>query len=240
MNYWQVGPYLLSHDGVLRLGTEVVPLSPLQRKLLLCFVGQAGQLIERSQLFEQVWGHHHVSAVSLARAVHSLRKVFDRGPLGSSVIRTTYGSGYVFSAPVMVIPAEKESGENYKLTTPCPIALEYYFEARVASRHFDPQQLERAHDMLQRCLEKSPEFSEALLALVAVQLNRCRWGLLESQAVGAQVEALLHRAEQLKAPTADLFALRAETISLVHWQPLWQTKPLPPGWRSSWAMEFPC
>ncbi len=219
MNYWQVGPYLLSHDGVLRLGTEVVPLSPLQRKLLLCFVGQAGQLIERSQLFEQVWGHHHVSAVSLARAVHSLRKVFDRGPLGSSVIRTTYGSGYVFSAPVMVIPAEKESGENYKLTTPCPIALEYYFEARVASRHFDPQQLERAHDMLQRCLEKSPEFSEALLALVAVQLNRCRWGLLESQAVGAQVEALLHRAEQLKAPTADLFALRAETISLVHWQP---------------------
>ena len=219
MSYWQVGPYLLSHDGVLRLGTQVVSLSPLQRKLLLCFVRRAGQLIERPQLFEEVWGHTNVSDVSLARAVHSLRKVFDRGPLGSSVISTTYGSGYVFSAPVMVVPANKEPIDDDTLSTPCPLALEYYFEARVASRHFDPQQLERSHDMFQRCLEKSPGFCEAVLALVSVQLNRCRWGLLDSQAVGAEVETLLHRAEQLQAPTADVFALRAETISLLHWQP---------------------
>jgi len=219
VNHWQIGPYLLSHDGVLRLGTQVVSLSPLQRKLLLCFAERAGQLIERTQLFEEVWGHTNVSDVSLARAVHSLRQVFDRGPLGSSVISTTYGSGYVFSAPVMVIPPDREQEGEKTVSPPCALALEYYFEARVASRHFDPQQLERSHDMLQRCLEKSPGFSEALLALVSVQLNRCRWGLLESRSVGAQVETLLHRAEQLGAPTADIFALRAETISLVHWQP---------------------
>ena len=219
MNHWQIGPYLLSADGVLRLGTQVISLSPLQRKLLLCFVGRAGQLIERPQLFEQVWGHTKVSDVSLARAVHSLRQVFDGGPLGGSVISTSYGSGYVFSAPVRVIPAETESSQDTTLTSPCPLALEYYFEARVASRHFDPQQLERSHDMLQRCLEKSPGFREALLALVSVQLNRCRWGLLESRTVGTEVEALLRRTEHLEAPTADLFAFRAETISLVHWQP---------------------
>lgn len=219
VNHWQIGPYLLSDGGILRLGTQVVSLSPLQRKLLLCFVGRAGQLIERPQLFQEVWGHTQVSDVSLARAVHSLRQVFDRGPLGGSVISTTYGSGYVFSAPVMVITSDPEASENSPLSSPCPLALEYYFEARVASRHFDPQQLERSHEMLQRCLEKSPDFCEALLALVSVQLNRCRWGLLESQAVGAQVEALLHRAEQIRAPMPDLFALRAETISLVHWQP---------------------
>ncbi|MEB3195507.1 MAG: winged helix-turn-helix domain-containing protein [Cyanobacteriota bacterium] len=219
VNHWQIGPYLLSPDGVLRLGTQVISLSPLQRKLLLCFVARAGQLIERAQLFEQVWGHTKVSDVSLARAVHSLRQVFDGGPLGSAVISTSYGSGYVFSAPVSLIPAEKEQRRETTLTSPCPLALEYYFEARVASRHFDPQQLERSHDMLQRCLEKSPEFCEALLALVSVQLNRCRWGLLGSRAVGTEVERLLRRAEQLEAPTADLFALRAETISLVHWQP---------------------
>ena len=86
MNHWQIGPYLLSHDGVLRLGTQVVSLSPLQRKLLLCFAEHAGQLVERTLLFEEVWGHTNVSDVSLARAVHSLRQVLDQGPLGSSVI----------------------------------------------------------------------------------------------------------------------------------------------------------
>ncbi|MEB3257841.1 MAG: hypothetical protein VKN83_05925 [Cyanobacteriota bacterium] len=113
------------------------------------------------------------------------------------MIRTTYGSGYVFSAPVILIRVDRNPGGNNTLSTPCALALEYSFEARVASRHFDPQQLERSHDMLQRCLEKSPGFSEALLTLVFVQLNRCRWGLLDSQAVGAQVETLLHCAEQL-------------------------------------------
>ncbi|MFM7170654.1 MAG: winged helix-turn-helix domain-containing protein [Cyanobium sp.] len=219
MSHWQVGPYLLSQDGVLRLGTQVVPLSPLQRKLLHAFVRRPGQLIERTQLFEEVWGHGKVSDVSLARAVHSLRQVFDRGPLGSSVISTTYGSGYVFSAPVVAVSPAKEATSTNSISSPSPLALEYYFEARVASRHFDPQQLERAHDMLQLCLQQSPAFCEAVLALVSMQLNRCRWGLLESQAVGAEVEALLHRAEQLDSAPATLFALRAETISLLHWQP---------------------
>lgn len=219
VSHWQVGPYLLSRDGVFRLGTHVVSLSPLQRKLLFCFVRRPGQLIERAQLFHEVWGHERVSDVSLARAVHSLRQVFERGPLGSSVISTTYGSGYVFTAPVMGVATEKKIPEPDTVSTPSSLALEYYFEARVASRHFDPQQLERAHEMLQLCLEKSPAFSDAILALVSVQLNRCRWGLLDSQLVGREVEALLHRAEQLQADPAALFALRAETISLLHWQP---------------------
>ncbi|MFM7236283.1 MAG: transcriptional regulator [Cyanobium sp.] len=62
-----------------------------------------GQLIERSQLFEEVWGHSSVSDVSFARAVHGLRQVFEKGPLGSGVISTTYGSEYVFSAPVQAV-----------------------------------------------------------------------------------------------------------------------------------------
>lgn len=216
---WQIGPYLLSSDGVLRLGSLVIPLSPLQRKLLLCFVRHQGQLIERSQLFEEVWGHSNVSDVSLARAVHGLRQVFERGPLGSGVISTTYGSGYVFSAPVQAVLEQKTEPVREALTTPSPRALEYYFEARVSSRHFDPIQLGRSQKLLQRCLETSPTFIEAILFLVSVQLNRCRWGLLESQVVGTEVEGLLHRAEQLGAAAEDILPLRAETLSLLHWQP---------------------
>lgn len=218
MTSWQVGPYVLSSDGVLRLGGVIIPLSPLQRKLLLCFVRHAGQLIERPQLLEEVWGHSKVSDVSLARAVHSLRQVFQHGPLGSRVISTSYGSGYVFSAPVVTIQ-DKPSSVGSVMSAPTPLALEYYLEARLASRHLDPLQLDRSRQLLQRSLQLSPSFSEAILFLVSVHLNSCRWGLEDSCTVGATVEQLLNQAEQLNAPPEDLLPLRAETISLLHWQP---------------------
>jgi DNA-binding winged helix-turn-helix (wHTH) protein len=215
---WQVGPYVLSSDGVLRMGGVLIPLSPLQRKLLLCFVRHAGKLIERPQLLQEVWGHTNVSDVSLARAVHSLRQVFDQGPLGSRVISTSYGSGYVFSAPVLEVQDQSErfAGE---ISTPSPLALEYYLEARVAFRHLDPLRLARCRTLLERSLQTSPTFSEAILFLVAVHLNGCRWGLEDSLSAGAAVEQLLNQAEQLNAPPEDLLPLRAETISLLHWQP---------------------
>lgn len=218
MTTWQVGPYALSSDGVLRMGGVLIPLSPLQRKLLLCFVRHAGKLIERPQLLEEVWGHTKVSDVSLARAVHSLRQVFDQGPLGSRVISTSYGSGYVFSAPVLELQDQSGGGAG-EISTPSPLALEYYLEARLAFRHHDPYQLERCRTLLEHSLQTSPTFSEAILFLVAVHLNGCRWGLENSQLAGAAVEQLLNRAEQLNAPPQDLLPLRAETISLLHWQP---------------------
>jgi DNA-binding winged helix-turn-helix (wHTH) protein len=215
---WQVGPYVLSGDGVLRMGGVIIPLSPLQRKLLLCFVRHAGQLIERPQLLEEVWGHSKVSDVSLARAVHSLRQVFQNGPLGSRVISTSYGSGYVFSAPVLAIQ-ENLGAAGSVFSAPSPLSLEYYLEARLASRHLDPLQLERSRQLLERSLQLSPSFSEAILFLVSVHLNGCRWGLEDSSSAGATVEHLLNHAEQLNAPPEDLLPLRAETISLLHWQP---------------------
>ncbi len=218
MTSWQVGPYVLSGDGVLRMGGVIIPLSPLQRKLLLCFVRHAGQLIERPQLLEEVWGHSKVSDVSLARAVHSLRQVFQNGPLGSRVISTSYGSGYVFSAPVLAIQ-ENLAAAGSVFSAPSPLSLEYYLEARLASRHLDPLQLERSRQLLERSLQLSPSFSEAILFLVSVHLNGCRWGLEASSSAGATVEHLLNHAEQLNAPPEDLLPLRAETISLLHWQP---------------------
>lgn len=220
MTHWQVGPYVLSGDGVLRLGGGVVSSSPLQRRLLLCFVRHAGQLIERPLLLHEVWGHEKVSDVSVARAVHSLRQLLARGPLGSHVIRTSYGSGYVFTAPVSPIAPAMPEAIDQSISTPSSLALEYYFEARAASRHFDPLQLERSRQLLQRSLQASPNFREAILFLVSVHLDRGRWGLVDTGTAGAMVEALLHQAEQLGSPSVDLLALRAETTSLLHWQPV--------------------
>jgi DNA-binding winged helix-turn-helix (wHTH) protein len=214
---WQVGPYLFHEDGVLRLGAVLTPLSPLQRKLLLCFVRHPGQLVERRQLLMEGWGHTRVSPVSLARAVHGLRQILDKGPLGGRVIGTTYGSGYVFSAPVRLL-APNNAQNSGGVAAPSRLALAYYLEARVAARQGDPLQLTRAQTLLDRALQSSPTFVEAILFQCFLQLDRCRWGLQTSLTTGSHVETLLRQAEQHQAPAEDLFALRAETLSLLHWQ----------------------
>lgn len=218
MSSWQVGPYILHSDGLFRLAGNVVPLSPLQRKLLVCFVRHAGKLIERPQLLQEVWGHANVSDVSLARAVHSLRHALDQGPLGGRVITTSYGSGYVFSAPVVEIQ-ETSAAIDRQISSPSPLALEYYFHARVMARHLDPQHLRHARKLLELALQQSPAFSEALVFLISLHLHSCRWGLASRVPSGANLETLLSRAEQLNAPSEDWLPLRAETISLLHWQP---------------------
>jgi DNA-binding winged helix-turn-helix (wHTH) protein len=99
-NGCRLGPYTLSEDGMLMLGESLVSLSPLQRRLLQCFVRHNRTLLSKEQLMREVWGHEFVSEVSLARAVHSLRQVFAQGPLGSQLIRTVYGTGYILEASV--------------------------------------------------------------------------------------------------------------------------------------------
>jgi DNA-binding winged helix-turn-helix (wHTH) protein len=100
---WSLGPYSLSDDGMLMLGDSLVSLSPLQRRLLQCFVRHNRTLLSKEQLTREVWGHEYVSEVNLARAVHSLRQVFAQGPLGSQLIRTVAYRGYILEASVREI-----------------------------------------------------------------------------------------------------------------------------------------
>jgi DNA-binding winged helix-turn-helix (wHTH) protein len=69
-------------------------------------------VLEKDNLLQEVWGHTQVSDVSLARAVHGLRRILDNGPLGSRVIRTIYGSGYRFDGPVSQISAKAATGSE--------------------------------------------------------------------------------------------------------------------------------
>ena len=91
---WSFGPYTLDGEGYLWLGPSPIHLAPLQRRLLVALVRQKGQVLSRELLLQEVWGHDHVSEVSISRTVHGLRRILSDGPLGPGVIRTIYGGGY--------------------------------------------------------------------------------------------------------------------------------------------------
>jgi DNA-binding winged helix-turn-helix (wHTH) protein/tetratricopeptide (TPR) repeat protein len=235
---WSIGPYWMDADGHLSLGTSSVPLSPLQRRLLLSLVRHAGHVLEKDNLLQEVWGHTQVSDVSLARAVHGLRRVLDSGPLGSRVIRTIYGSGYRFDGPVSQLSARATTGSEPETSGfPSAQSLGHFVEGLVQVRHRDPRQLPNAAEHFRRCLTCSPGFAPAQVQLAATLLAQYQWGQASAAAIEAELERLLRQAEASGSVTDEASALRMEVLTLLHWQPqlaeesfaAWLPQQLPPG-----------
>jgi len=216
---WRLGPYTLSEDGMLMLGDSLVSLSPLQRRLLQCFVRHNRTLLSKEQLMREVWGHEYVSEVSLARAVHSLRQVFAQGPLGSQLIRTVYGTGYILEASVREITPPSAAPAGPSLSLLPALAQDDYLDALLALRQQDPNQLAFSESLLRRCLKDQPHFTPALVALTETLMLRRACGGDDPTSLSDQIETLIAQAEAQQTMTVELEALRAETMLQLHRRP---------------------
>ena len=216
---WRLGPYTLSEDGMLMLGDSLVSLSPLQRRLLQCFVRHNRTLLSKEQLMREVWGHEYVSEVSLARAVHSLRQVFAQGPLGSQLIRTVYGTGYILEASVREITPPSAAPAGPSLSLLPALVQDDYLDALLALRQQDPNQLAFSESLLRRCLKDQPHFTPALVALTETLMLRRACGGDDPTSLSDQIETLIAQAETQQTMTVELEALRAETMLQLHRRP---------------------
>jgi len=217
---WRLGPYTLSEDGMLMLGESLVSLSPLQRRLLQCFIRHNRTLLSKEQLMREVWGHEYVSEVSLARAVHSLRQVFAQGPLGSQLIRTVYGTGYILEASVRDLAPPSASPGSPSSTFLPALAQDDYLDALLALRQQDPNQLSYSESLLRRCLKEQPHFTPARVALIDTLLLQRACGGDDPTSLSEQIEALIDQAQAQQTMTVELQALQAETMLQLHRRPL--------------------
>ncbi|MFM8604381.1 MAG: transcriptional regulator [Cyanobium sp.] len=106
MSGFRFGPYCLGPDQTLWCEGRLVPLAPMQRRLLACLCLHRGRVVSKQELIQQVWGHDHASEISLARTVHSLRRKLGEKYLNRELIQTVYGHGYVFTQPVETLPPD--------------------------------------------------------------------------------------------------------------------------------------
>jgi DNA-binding winged helix-turn-helix (wHTH) protein len=104
MSSYRFGPYCLAADLTLWCRGRLVPLAPMQRRLLACLCHQGGRVVSKHDLIEEVWGHPNASEISLARTVHGLRRKLAGSDHGHDLIQTVYGHGYVFTQPVEQLP----------------------------------------------------------------------------------------------------------------------------------------
>jgi Tol biopolymer transport system component/DNA-binding winged helix-turn-helix (wHTH) protein len=82
-----------------------VPLTPRAVDLLAVLVARSGEVLDKNELIEQVWGGTVVEENNLARQISSLRKALGETPGNREYIGTVPGVGYRFVAPVVELPA---------------------------------------------------------------------------------------------------------------------------------------
>ncbi|MFC5568486.1 tetratricopeptide repeat protein [Lysobacter yangpyeongensis] len=82
--------YTLTRDG------EPQALEPKAFAVLLHLLRHAGELVRHDELLDAVWGHRHVTAGVLTRAIAQLRHVLDDDSHRPQYIQTQHGLGYRF------------------------------------------------------------------------------------------------------------------------------------------------
>lgn len=83
-----------------RLCGRTVSLSPIEFKLLCCFLDHPGRLLAHQSLLTHVWGWEYADQTSYLKVhIHSLRKKIEPDPAAPRYILTEWGLGYRFQFP---------------------------------------------------------------------------------------------------------------------------------------------
>ncbi|MET0582753.1 MAG: tetratricopeptide repeat protein [Pseudoxanthomonas sp.] len=89
-----------------------IAVEPKAFAVLLVLLRRAGQLVPRDELLDAVWGHRHVTAGVLTRAIAQLRNALDDQAEEPRYIQTRHAVGYRFIGDLIGDPAEVDPVEN--------------------------------------------------------------------------------------------------------------------------------
>lgn len=103
-------PFCLDpQDRRITRGTDVVHLEPKSFDVLRYLVENAGHLVQKQELVDQVWSPAVVSDNSITRCIHQVRAALGDDAERPQFIETVPGSGYCFIASVEVDPTSRGS-----------------------------------------------------------------------------------------------------------------------------------
>jgi DNA-binding winged helix-turn-helix (wHTH) protein len=125
-------------------GNQDVPLSPKAFDLLEAFVRNHGNLVQRDELFSQLWPGVHVSEANLTNLIVQLRKI-----LGPDAIQTVSKQGYRLMMQVTGEPGIKHQ------------AYESFMRGRELLAQRSPETIEKARELFWFCLAHEPQFASA-------------------------------------------------------------------------------
>ncbi|NDD63128.1 MAG: hypothetical protein EBZ36_03980 [Acidobacteria bacterium] len=98
------GSFVLETSSAsLRRGDKHIPLTPKRYEILLFLVKNAGQLLLKEEIIEQVWPGQFIEEGNLTNSIYAIRRLIEDNPRHPQMIQTVSGRGYRFQADVQVV-----------------------------------------------------------------------------------------------------------------------------------------
>jgi DNA-binding winged helix-turn-helix (wHTH) protein len=182
---YEFGPFRLSAASGLTRAGSYLPLPPKELSVLRLLVKRAGQIVTKDELASGAWREGVPSDDSIARSVHLLRVAL--GPFGTDQIRTIYGKGYLFAAPVAVSrsqhPVERAAMHGHG-HNPAAIAL---FHAGLLAMRGSADDLTRALTMLTEASRLDAGYAAVHGAIAELWIARAIRGFAATAEVSAAI-----------------------------------------------------
>ena len=102
---------------VLTRNGQSIPLTPKATEVLLMLLHNAGQLVEKELLINQIWPEAFVEEANLTQSIFMLRRALQDDSSGPKFIETVARRGYRFVAQVKKIPAPARASEDEQFTS---------------------------------------------------------------------------------------------------------------------------
>jgi Tol biopolymer transport system component/DNA-binding winged helix-turn-helix (wHTH) protein len=101
--------FILDTDKVVLIeGTDQLPLTRKKYEILLMLVTNAGRLLTKSEIIDQIWPDQNIEEGNLTNQIHSLRRLLRDDPRNPRIIITVQGLGYRFQPEVTVVTEADE------------------------------------------------------------------------------------------------------------------------------------
>lgn len=118
VQYLSADLLICPNSGEVRQGKQSIRLSPVNMRVLMVLIKQAGETVTRQHLFEQIWPNQVISDDALTRAIADLRAQLKPLSSETTLIKTRPKVGYSWQPPVKQISAEMildQSTSNKKI-----------------------------------------------------------------------------------------------------------------------------
>ena len=95
--FYAFGDYrLLLNSCVLKKGSEKIPLSNKEYKVLEYLTKHEGEQLSPEKIYKDVWGNEYGDITAVAVYIQRLRKKIEANPADPHFIKTVFGMGYLF------------------------------------------------------------------------------------------------------------------------------------------------
>ena len=192
-------------------GGQALPLAPKAYDVLLTLVRQAGRLVTKSELLEQVWPESYVEEGILAVHVSGLRKALGGGEGEQQWIETVSRAGYRFNGAV--------TRQNGKTAAPVRPAQAYELFGRGRAHLLAASMFEvpKAIEAFRAAIELDPTYAEAHAGLALAYCAQAKTRLVPPADAYGQAKASALRALAMESACADAQAELGEVLFISEW-----------------------